>query len=232
MKEMIRKAVEKYFPSPNEIFHRNLYCEVASVVETNNVTSLLDLGCGDHSPVGPLKRAFGRRLRAVGVDIWRPSITKSRKLALHDRYIQSDILAFDAPEGSFDIVVLLDVIEHFARREGLILLQNIEKIFSQKAIVYTPHGYLWQAERDANPYQKHGSGWKVSDFVNRGYEVRGIGLRASLRTNRDARAGRGQYTSAKRRPSAFFGLLALLGGSIVLDHPSLSQALFCVKNKP
>ena len=213
VKRKIRPTVEQYFPSPNELFHRKLRCEVGSVIKNKGRVTLLDMGCGDHSPVSGLKRAFGRYLDATGVDLWLPSINKSLDSGAHDRYVHKDLLSFNAPARSYDIV----------------LLQKAERIAKEKVIVYTPNGFLEQFKQDPNPYQKHRSGWHIPDFQQRGFNISGTGLRASLRRTWDAHKGRYRYLHCGRRPKVVFGFLTFLFAPIVFHHPTLAQSLFCVK---
>lgn len=44
--------------------------------------SVLDVGCGENSPLGMVKKTF----KSEGVDIFDPSIKKSQKRKIHDVY--------------------------------------------------------------------------------------------------------------------------------------------------
>ena len=119
-------------------------------------TSLLDVGCGANSPI---KRFSSKIPRTVGVDGFLPSIQKSRTLQIHREYIHGELMSSLAniPSKSFDVVIAMDVIEHFEKEQGWIFLGELERIASKRTIVFTPNGFLHQGEYDENPHQLHRS---------------------------------------------------------------------------
>lgn len=135
--------------------------------------SLLDVGCGANSPI----QKFSSKIpHSVGLDGFLPSIEKSRSKKIHREYIHGELLSTLAgmKSKSFDIVISMDVIEHFEKDQGWKLLIALERIASKRVVVFTPNGFLPQGEYDENPHQLHRSGWHTDEFIKRGYAVCGI----------------------------------------------------------
>lgn len=180
--------------------------------------SVLDLGCGESSPLVRIKKRF----ISVGVDAYLPSIVKSKKLKIHDRYIYCDLLSIDKKikPKSFDVVILLDVVEHFPKRDGLWLLKQAESIARKKVVVLTPNPYYRQDKLGGNPYQLHKSGWKLIEFQNRGYHVHGLRGWKSLRR---------EYATIYLKPWLFWALLAFFSEPLLYFWPEASYHLLAVK---
>ena len=75
---------------------------------------------------------------------------------------------------SFDIVLILDVLEHLKRKESLKLLRDAEKIAKKAVIIETPLGFIPQNidiwKMGGDKYQTHRSSWDIRDFEVRGYK--------------------------------------------------------------
>ena len=132
---------------------------------------ILDLGCGTHSMVGILPK---ERFHTVGVELFDPYLDKAIKSKRHAEYIKADMLKIDFDDNSFDAVVLLDVVEHFKKEDGLALLEKSKKWARKKVIVNTPNGFFEQAAYDDNVLQRHLSGWEISEFKQWGFSVNGL----------------------------------------------------------
>lgn len=181
--------------------------------------SLLDVGCGSASPLAHLAVRPGY---LVGADGFQPSIDISRGKHLHDDYVNTDLLeigsAFKA--DSFDVVIALDVIEHFTKEDGVKLLQKMETIASRKVIIFTPNGFLPQNEHSGNSLQRHLSGWSVQEMQQMGYEVIGINGWKPLF---------GEFALPRFRPAKLWALISRLTQPLVRNHPSHAFAMLCVK---
>lgn len=180
--------------------------------------SVLDLGCGECSPLLYVKKSF----TSVGVDGYGPSILKSKKLRIHDRYIQSNLLFVGdkIKPKSFDAVILLDVVEHFSKKDGLKIIHLAETIAKKKIVVLTPNGFYRQDEIGGNPYQVHKSGWSLSDLTTCGYIVRGL---------RGLKFIRGEYATIYRKPWVFWAALAFVTEPVLYFWPAASYHYFAVK---
>lgn len=190
------------------------------IVEGNlaGMESVLDIGCGDDSPLRRVKKTF----YSEGIDVFEDSINKSKKKKIHDKYTISDIRKIKKiyKNKSFDVVVALDVIEHLNKKESISLIRDMEKIAKSKVILLTPHGFYHQDAYDNNPYQVHKSEWKMKDLEKLGYKVYGL---------RGLKYLRGEYATIKFRPWFFWGAVAFLSEIPLYFIPSLSYHLFAIK---
>lgn len=161
LRDIYHKTYLRVFPRFPKEFGKSLV----------GINSLLDVGCGSHSPIRPFSKSF----YSVGVDLYEPSIEKSKQDGIHNDYKKIDVLEIgnNFKPDSFDCVIALDVIEHLTKEEGYKLLDMMEKIARKKVIIYTPNGFIPQGADDGNLWQIHKSGWSTEDMKKRGYKVIG-----------------------------------------------------------
>ena len=181
--------------------------------------SILDVGCGDDSPL----KLFRRTGRRVGVDAYEPAINRSREAGIHDEYRLSDVLRIGElfPRGSFEVVVAFDVLEHLERQDGLRLLAAMEQIAARRVVVFTPNGFVSQGERGGNPWQVHRSGWTPGALRQLGYQVSGVhGLRML----------RGEEAQVRWQPHRFWHLVSDLSEPVVARFPALAYQVIAAKD--
>ena len=183
---------------------------------------VLDVGCGSWSPLANVKKTF----YSVGIDIHKPSIGEIKKKKIHDEYKIGDVLKIDKffKPKSFDVVLALDVIEHFEKKESLNLIKQMEKIAKKKVVILTPNGFAKQDAYDGNLFQEHKSGWNISDFRRLGYKVFGI------RGLRFLRGGEGGAT-IKFKPWFLWGAISTLSQPLCFFIPQIACQLLAVKEK-
>jgi SAM-dependent methyltransferase len=184
-----------------------------------DVDSVLDLGCGENSPLGRFRRKYAY---SMGVDLFPLALKRSRAADIHSDYRLMDVLdiAQEFEPGSFDAVVAFDLIEHLNEADGLRLLTMMETVARRRIVILTPNGFLPQSATGGNPLQIHRSGWSARRMRELGYDVHGA---SGLRT---LRAGKG---STRWRPARFWGLISDLTQPIVYRFPSLAFHVVCVK---
>lgn len=181
--------------------------------------TLLDVGCGNRSPV----RFFSRRLkRAVGVDNFQPYLDQSRAAGIHTETRRMDIreIGEHFVPGEFDAVVAYDLIEHLTKPDGFKLLDAMERIAGKKVIVLTPNGFVPQTAYDDNSLQEHLSGWEPDEFRALGYRLTGVGGWKHLK---------GERGIPRFRPIQFWGPLSLWTQPLFEGHPDHAFHLFAVK---
>lgn len=182
--------------------------------------SVLDVGCGDRSPVHRFSR---RAARLVGVDAHPASIERSRAAGIHDEYVLADVRTIGDrfAAGSFEAVVAIDLIEHLEAEDGLRLLEAAEAIARRRVVIFTPNGFVRQSAREDNPWQVHLSGWSARRLRSLGYDVRGVhGLRAL----------RGEEARIRWRPRRLWHLVSDLTQPLASRVPSLAYQLLAVKD--
>lgn len=140
--------------------------------ELSHSDTVLELGCGPKSRL----RHFGCA-HSTGVEIFDAYVQEAKRLATHSEIIKADVRDVEFEPGSFDVVVAIDVIEHFDKEEGLELLSKMKSWARKKAIVSVPNGFVPGHLYDDNPFQAHKAGYSVDELKGLGFEVRGIGLK-------------------------------------------------------
>jgi len=158
--------------------------------------TVLSLGCGimqailDVIPTYPKTRLQCRKL--VGVDAFEPYLKflEERGTATVQWDLTKTPYPFDT--SSFDVVLLLDVLEHLTQESGSLMLPEAARIARKKIIVFTPAKFDKnkkgvKAYRNLglpdNVLQKHLSFWSANllaenfgfkvQFINKGvYGVR------------------------------------------------------------
>lgn len=181
--------------------------------------SVLDLGCGENSPLLNIKKDF----YSMGIDISKESIKKAEQLKIHNEYRLMNVQDIDKnfTGKSFDAVIALDLIEHLSKKEGRLLIQKMEKLARKKVIIFTPNGFVKQEATINNPFQKHKSGWDYSEMKQLGYTC--IGMNGIKFIPRE----RGNIIL---KPKIFWKIIADVSQKVIYYIPSLSFQLFCIKN--
>jgi SAM-dependent methyltransferase len=205
---VLQRAFHSSFPTYVNLLNREL----------RGCKSVLDLGCGSGSPLKYVKKTF----YSVGVDTYWPSIEKSRKAGIHDKYVKEKVLNVRFKEGSFDCVVALDLIEHLDKKDGHRLIRLMDRIASKKVVIFTPNGFLKQDAVEGNPYQLHKSGWSAEEMKTLGFDVYGLNGIKSIR---------GEQARIKRRPKLFWEAVSMATQPFVFRRPKHAFQIFCVKRK-
>jgi len=121
--------------------------------------TVLDIGCGDKCRTRLLKDN-----KVFTVDAWDK--------VKPDLLIDLEVEPLPLGENSFDIIFMIDFIEHLSREAGMRVLAQAKEICRKKIILLTP---LWWQDNSVNvnnpslwcygnPYDYHKSLWKLEDF--------------------------------------------------------------------
>lgn len=137
---------------------------------------VLDLGCG----MGEAGEFLNpkKTYQFTGIDIYRPYLAICKKKGNYKRVIRADIIKFKLKKRSFDVVLLLQVIEHLDKKIAKDLIRMAIKAARKCVIVSVPNGYCSQEKYDGSIYHKHISTWNISDLKQMGFKVYGQGLKA------------------------------------------------------
>jgi len=184
--------------------------------ELQGCESVLDVGCGRSSILEELPRLA----RSVGVDGYAAAVEESRERGVHDEYIVGDVMELDLPDGSFDAVLMMDLLEHLEPVAGAALLDRMARVAAKKVVVFTPNGFIEQGEYDDNPLQIHRSGWTAEDFRRRGYRVVGCKGWSVLRG----------VESTPRKPAVLTRPLSSMTQPLVQRVPRLAYALLAIRD--
>ncbi|MCK6452969.1 MAG: class I SAM-dependent methyltransferase [Alphaproteobacteria bacterium] len=144
--------------------------EAEGLYPTGKIRSVLDVACGLS-----LKSQYITADIRVGVDIYRPYLEKIRSDVPYVA-LQADALDIGKlflPK-SFDLVLLLDVVEHIEKPDSIRLMDMAEEIARVAVIVETPKGYVPQNMdiwgHGGDEFQTHRCGWEPEELRARGYQ--------------------------------------------------------------
>ena len=171
---------------------------------------VLDVGCSDGRESEVLSP-----LSVHGVDTYR-ALEAARAAGRRSPVTQADVRDVPFADRSFDVVVALDVVEHFEKADALRALGEIERVSRGVVVIVTPRGFLLQLGIAGEPRQEHRCDFDAGELRDLGFGVSGLGrpavLRGQYRAFRGGLLGRVAKamcrSGAKRRPSVAFALLA------------------------
>ena len=161
-----------------------------------DIATILDLGCRDCWHTAGLPGVT----RHVGVEVWPQALERGIRKAQaggipHFEPVRAEALAhlITLPDGAFDAVLAIDLLEHLTRVNGLALVDEMSRVAGRLAVVWTTLGYIEQGPFDVdgnpNPHEEHLWGPTPDVFTQRGWRVesypqchgsRGVGLLAWL----------------------------------------------------
>jgi SAM-dependent methyltransferase len=204
---VLRKIYRFFFPSLKQYVKKELA----------GCKTVLDLGCGNgtDSPLPGVALTY-----SVGVEIYQPYLEECRQKKIHSEYIKADIRKIEFKKGSFDAVLMLEVLEHLTREEGELMIDRCLRWARKKVIIATPNGYLEQDGYDHNPFQEHKSGWSVEDLHRRGFIVTGFQGWKKLR---------GYRALPRYRPRLLWEIISDLTQKVTYHRPELAFRLLAVK---
>ncbi|GEM_PF-1215028 len=159
---------------PREDWSKNTVQHIFTQVglyPTGKVRTVLDVGCGLS-----LKSQYVDAEVRVGVDAYRPFLERIEAEVPYAT-VHADAMDLDRLflPRSFDLVLLLDLLEHLERAQGERLLDMAERIARVAVILETPRGYVPQNLDiwgwGGHTYQTHRSAWERDELEARGYTV-------------------------------------------------------------
>lgn len=151
---------------------------IIKIVKNLNPTSILDIGIGfgkygfllrEYLDVHKLCNGFSNNLsdnfrtRIDGIEIYAKYISQIQRNIYDQIYIGNASEIIDSLE-SYEIILLLDVIEHLSKKEGENLLKKLSRKASKALIVSTPPYNYEQCALYNNCHETHKSVWIPDDF--------------------------------------------------------------------
>ncbi|MFZ1987127.1 MAG: class I SAM-dependent methyltransferase [Desulfatitalea sp.] len=155
--------------------YAHLYCYMLYLEDTRP-KSILDVGLGN-GKLGFIARDFldvmlGERykknewqLRLDGIEAFAEYIQEHQK-AIYDQIHIGDAYDIIDTLGTYDVVVMGDVLEHFEKEKGWRLLDKCFAHSDKAVILFVPLGKGWvQPAIYGNPYETHRSCWEPDEFL-------------------------------------------------------------------
>lgn len=133
--------------------------------------TVLDLGCGK----GIAGQLFNsdHTYDFTGIDIFAPYVKICQKSGNYKKVIHKDLTKINLKKNSYDVILLLQVLEHLTKEEAFNLLSEAVKAARKCVIVSLPNGDCSQEEYEDNKYHVHKSKWAPQDLQKLGFEVHG-----------------------------------------------------------
>lgn len=159
-------------------------------VEKNNPKSILDVGTGmgqygvilrnnlenEHlfvvSPQSATQRPRDQwRVTIDGIEGFASYLTPCHEWA-YNRMMIGDALQIlpGIPKDAYDLVLAIDVLEHFTIDDGQIFLSQLQRVAKNALLVSTPKDFHAQ-DIPANTYENHRSVWTREQLAARGLPV-------------------------------------------------------------
>lgn len=135
------------------------------------ISTVLDVGCGLS-----LKSQFIEADIRVGVDAHRPYLEKIDAKVPYV-CISADALHLERLflPRSFDLVLLLDIVEHLDKPDALELIRQAEIVARRAVVIETPKGFLPQnidiLGLGGDHFQTHRCGFESDELAASGYDV-------------------------------------------------------------
>ncbi len=215
---IIRSLDDLFTPVYRKIHHTHYNMAIQALEGAG--TKVLDVACGNGKFMSMLNA--DHHLDVTAVDIFPPYLKKAKATGVYSKLVKSDIRKLPFKAGQFDICFCSQAIEHLSKSEGFAFMGQLEKIARKRVVIITPAGDLPQDPYDGNKYQRHLSTWHASDFIERGYHVRGQGLKCLY--------GTGNAVKKWGFISYLFAFLSLLAGPLLNIFPDLGVYIFCTKD--
>lgn len=114
---------------------------IAGILPSKKDIAILDLACGHGGLIHNLKKSGYRNV--TGVDISQEQVSVAHRLGIPEvecRSITQFLLQAD--KGSFDVVFLMDILEHLEPQETMDLFDNIHRIIRDNGLLvaHVPNG--------------------------------------------------------------------------------------------
>ncbi|HTX87626.1 MAG TPA: hypothetical protein VMC08_01465 [Bacteroidales bacterium] len=151
--------------------------EIMELVRLTDPRRMLDIGTGfgkygflsrEYLELWDGREKYGEWERQIdGIEAFEPYLTP-----VH-RYIYSKIFTGEASaileklDPGYDLVLMIDVLEHFTREDGIRILERCGRI-SRNILVSVPLTVTPQESAFGNPFEQHRSQWVRKDFESLG----------------------------------------------------------------
>jgi hypothetical protein len=154
--------------------HMHQLNEIIEIIVLSNPQTILDVGVG-FGKYGVLAREFlelrdGRdqysnwQRRIDGIEAFATYLTPLHQFIYNTVYIGDAIDVLPSLPVTYDLILLIDVLEHFTQEKGTAVLQAcLQK--GRNVLISTPGWFFQQGTAFNNPYEQHLSFWTKADFA-------------------------------------------------------------------
>ena len=141
---------------------------IASFLRMVHFESLLDVGCGEGVVLASIRDDF--EVGCYGLDLDYDRVHFTRTEMASNRFVNGDAQRLPYSEGAFDLVLLLEVLEHVGHPERV--LEEASRVSSKYLLVSVPNEPWWRVGnmirlkyiRDFGNTPEHINHWTKSGF--------------------------------------------------------------------
>lgn len=161
---------------------------IVGCIEKLQPASVLDVGVGmgqygfllrsnlEHINLFEVNGSEGRqrpreqwKIRIDGIEGFAGYLTPVHQWAYNEVRIGDALkLLPTIADGSYELVIAIDILEHFDTAQGVQFLQHCRRIARRMALISTPKDFHEQ-HVEANPFEDHRSVWSQADLAAQGY---------------------------------------------------------------
>lgn len=153
--------------------HSNQLNEIVRLICLTDPQSLLDIGIG-FGKYGFLAREYlelwdGRekyddwKRRIDGIEVFPQYVTPMHKMIYNNVFIGNALEVLPALKENYDLILLIDVLEHFDFLDGMRLLEECQR-HGRNIVVSTPKKMTAQKDAFNNPFETHKFQWHQNHF--------------------------------------------------------------------
>lgn len=147
--------------------------QIMQLILETKPNSVLDIGVG-FGKYGFLCREYlelwdGRNIygdwkhRIDGVEVYKHYITSLQNMIYDNIYIGNALYVLNEIDLLYDMILLIDILEHFTYKQGKALLNSC-KTKGKSIIISTPKKVTPQKAVFGNVFEEHRFQWKLSHF--------------------------------------------------------------------
>lgn len=150
--------------------------EIMELVILTNPKNILDIGAGfgkygvliyERMNLWWTDNYKNKNVLIDAIEVFKTYLTPIHKFIYNKIYKEDAAKTILKIKKKYDLSLMIDVLEHFSKEEGLKFLNNL-KSKSKNILISIPKVVGEQGEAFNNPYEKHRSTWKPEDFVSFG----------------------------------------------------------------
>jgi SAM-dependent methyltransferase len=147
--------------------------EIVDLIRMTDPQRMLDIGTGfgkygflarEYLELWNGREKYGEWERQIdGIEAFEPYLTPVHHF-IYSRVFKGDALkVLETMTGKYDLVLLVDVLEHFTREDGMKVLDHCMRI-SRNTLVSVPIAMTVQDAVFGNSYETHRYQWNKKDF--------------------------------------------------------------------
>jgi hypothetical protein len=153
--------------------HFNQINEIIELISLTKPAKILDIGIG-YGKYGFLSREYleiwgeeteynKRNIVIDGIEGHKEYITDTHNKIYNNIFLGNAIDVLPGLRDKYDLILLIDVIEHFTYQEGQSLLQEC-LLKGENVIISTPKDIYFQGDVFNNPLEEHKFQWEKEHF--------------------------------------------------------------------